>query len=1051
MFEIFVVSIALLLSILIFAISSYNKAVQARQIAKDAQKQVSILTNRVRQIEIDRKQIAVVHDSRGKSPIQALSSLAPSTAAETASTPQTEGIFFEDTIHSDSMTDNPQVVDTTHSQTIESDSSEPGFDADTDLKTSESSLANRPLPSQKLKAPGDETQSEKARHPETDRLIETDQSHAGHVAKTGEQTTEPLIISDLKPLTNVDVNSIEMKLGTYWFVRIGVMLLLTGLAFLAYYKKQFFIDLPPAAKVSGNYLLCLVLSAVGFWLSKSQEKLRNFGHVLVAGGLAGAYFTIYASYLFEPIKVIENLHVAVACLCVWGVLVAWISDRLKSETMAIFTVGASYYATHIPLIHSGQISQWLLISSNLILAVASIGFMVRNRWFKLPFVSMLVTYAGFISTQSGWKVLPMPLLIMFTISLWSVYSVAVFAAKNNDFSQIRRVWFLTLNNAAMFGLISLSLVRHTPASFWLASILISGVLFGMAVLAKVALKNQSLSTKAYTVQAILLLNLGIMTFDMSSSLLGLILAAEGLIFAMLTIRLENRITRGACLILSLIATFFTSSNILQRSDDFFTAGLIVAGLLLVSARFIAFVESADRRLLRPQTGFLAILGFFAGTISLLVGFNYLPLLSGSNEWLPVAIISIPVIFLIAHYRLRIREFVILSQVCGMIGIVISLSVAATIESFSYPMLVTGLLILSLVHWWYWERNTFLNCCSKVPFAKSIPNSFSALYSAGFVAKGLLMTISVIGDGPEWIWFGSAIAVLVAFYSVTTRAFFLGLFAQLFLILSSLKMLSVCLNESEPNALITFVPIAAVCLINLLVSTWQWRLVELTNVDSTHIHKVQMGLRLSAAALSLIWIQSVVPSDWLVLAYALAGITFFVLNTIRNHPDLQWISVAYSIVALFSFFAQVSGGEACWQSGLSLLVVMLFQQFARRNEDQLKLSNVAHNLIMLISAALMMIWVTVKLSDFATIEIIGIRTLAWTGLGVVYFGLGLGFRERAYRLMGLVTLALALLSIIPSIWSLSTEIKILSVFVMGGTFVALGFIYSRFKESLKKLL
>ena len=107
--------------------------------------------------------------------------------------------------------------------------------------------------------------------------------------------------------------------------------------------------------------------------------------------------------------------------------------------------------------------------------------------------------------------------------------------------------------------------------------------------------------------------------------------------------------------------------------------------------------------------------------------------------------------------------------------------------------------------------------------------------------------------------------------------------------------------------------------------------------------------------------------------------------------------------------------------------------------------------MLISAALMMIWVTVKLSDFATIEIIGIRTLAWTGLGVVYFGLGLGFRERAYRLMGLVTLALALLSIIPSIWSLSTEIKILSVFVMGGTFVALGFIYSRFKESLKKLL
>ncbi|MEC7812594.1 MAG: hypothetical protein VX598_07255, partial [Verrucomicrobiota bacterium] len=36
-------------------------------------------------------------------------------------------------------------------------------------------------------------------------------------------------------LPKVDASSIEMKLGTYWFVRIGVMLVLTGLGILAYY------------------------------------------------------------------------------------------------------------------------------------------------------------------------------------------------------------------------------------------------------------------------------------------------------------------------------------------------------------------------------------------------------------------------------------------------------------------------------------------------------------------------------------------------------------------------------------------------------------------------------------------------------------------------------------------------------------------------------------------------------------------------------------------------------------------------------------------------
>ena len=52
-------------------------------------------------------------------------------------------------------------------------------------------------------------------------------------------------------LPKVDAQSIEMKLGAYWFVRIGVMLVLTGLGFLAYRTKGFgFIELSPGAKVS---------------------------------------------------------------------------------------------------------------------------------------------------------------------------------------------------------------------------------------------------------------------------------------------------------------------------------------------------------------------------------------------------------------------------------------------------------------------------------------------------------------------------------------------------------------------------------------------------------------------------------------------------------------------------------------------------------------------------------------------------------------------------------------------------------------------------------
>ena len=154
-------------------------------------------------------------------------------------------------------------------------------------------------------------------------------------------------------LPKVDAQSIEMKLGTYWFVRIGVMLLLTGLGILAYYNKNFFFDLTPQAKVSVFYLLSAAMGGVGFWLQRNKENLKNYGQVLLAGGFAGVYFTTYAAHVIVPVKIIDNATIALLLLFAWGGFMVWVADRLKSETIALFAIGASYYATYVPLIHSG--------------------------------------------------------------------------------------------------------------------------------------------------------------------------------------------------------------------------------------------------------------------------------------------------------------------------------------------------------------------------------------------------------------------------------------------------------------------------------------------------------------------------------------------------------------------------------------------------------------------------------------------------------------------------------------------------------------------------
>ena len=62
------------------------------------------------------------------------------------------------------------------------------------------------------------------------------------------------------------------------------------------------------------------------------------------------------------------------------------------------------------------------------------------------------------------------------------------------------------------------------------------------------------------------------------------------------------------------------------------------------------------------------------------------------------------------------------------------------------------------------------------------------------------------------------------------------------------------------------------------------------------------------------------------------------------------------------------------------------------------------------------------------------------------------RWRSWRGWGAVTtLAIALLSLAPIILGMSDKMKIASFFVMGGVFLGLGFVYTRFHEQLKKLL
>ncbi len=333
-------------------------------------------------------------------------------------------------------------------------------------------------------------------------------------------------------------SSFEFELGSYWFVRVGVVMLLTGVGFLAKLAyTNWIVHAGPVGKVAGLYVIGGILLGAGAWLQRGRESLRNYAQVLFAGGLASVYFTTYAAHYFEPLRVISNEFIAGALLLAWAGFTAWLADRRKSEVMALFAIGLAYYTSGVN--ETGAFT----LFSNLALSLAAVWFLVRNRWAVLSFVSLAGTYGGWAFWRfhhHGAEIWRSGVLEAwdfwlgagFLFSYWTVFTVAVFVSRSGEFDRGNRAFFLTANNAllVLFGAFTTNLAY--PDTFWAFPLTIGAVLLGLSVVANRSLPDEPTAENSYLVQGLLLVTWGIMAW-FTGAQLALSLGIESVILILL--------------------------------------------------------------------------------------------------------------------------------------------------------------------------------------------------------------------------------------------------------------------------------------------------------------------------------------------------------------------------------------------------------------------------------------------------------------------------------------------------------------------------------------
>ena len=158
------------------------------------------------------------------------------------------------------------------------------------------------------------------------------------------------------------------------------------MALLARYTLQY---VGPAGKVALWAGVSVALILGGVWLERRQRYML-FARPLIGGGWALLYFTAYASYNFEPAKLINDPLVGLAVLLVVAAGMIAHSLHYRSEVVTGIAYVLGFVAIGI-----NPVSLYSLIASGL-LGASLIGLLWRLAWYRLTLAGVVATYFTYL-------------------------------------------------------------------------------------------------------------------------------------------------------------------------------------------------------------------------------------------------------------------------------------------------------------------------------------------------------------------------------------------------------------------------------------------------------------------------------------------------------------------------------------------------------------------------------------------------------------------------------------------------------------------------------
>lgn len=863
---------------------------------------------------------------------------------------------------------------------------------------------------------------------------------------------------------------VEEMLGTDWLNKLGIVLLVLGIAFFLSYELK---TMGPAGKVLVGFVTAAVMLAAGIWFERG-DRYRILARAGIGGGWALLFFTTYAMYHVPAAHVLDSQPTDLVLML--AVAAAMVGHTLRYRSQVVTGLAFLLAFLTVTISHSNVYS----LSAGVVLAAALVVIVGRMQWFELEVFGILASYLNhflwlrpIIDPMHGKRHLFPEFLASAGILVlyWLIFRLSYVLRLPRDARQERiSTAAALLNTSLLLALLNYQSV-HPEWAFW-ALLAIGAIEVGLGQL-PAARRRRSAVIVLCTLGVVLLI--AAFPFRYSGTRLSVLWLADAEALLLIGVWTKEVIYRRLGMIASVLVAgqmiaYDAAAIFGRRMDDADLRADLPLAILFVAAAVVFYVNAHwvlrgwsqmfatefDRRVMQRMS--------HAGAFMMLVA----AWIAFPESWTAVVWCGLGLALAMAARRLSAPELGYQATFLAAVAVfrVLAINLGATNKFHGLTLRLITITLVAVLLYVTSRWSGAADAARGDSWLFDAVSSQAYTWAASFLLALLAWyELQPVGVADAWVVGGLVLLEL----GLTRKSLSLRLQSYVALAASFARIFFVNLNAAgQPGEIsprfYTVVPIA------LAFFYAYWRLDQ----ASADLSEAERRFRLAEICcwMGTITVASMmrfeleadwVAAAWAALAFALlaiawrsgqkaflyqgllvvAGVLFrTVLHNFYERSyfpapmwESRWVTVGATVALLLASlpiaFQMRRKGEASEETGL----VRLVQGLGRHPEQ----------LFFFIAIGLLTVLLALEMR-------FGMVTLSWGLEGLAVFLLALWLGERSFRLTGLGLLLLCVGKIlVDDVWRLNPRDRYLTFIVLGGALLLVSFLYTRNREALRRYL